>query len=168
MARKKSHKKTTRRRRRMSGIGTGKMNLTNIATTIGGALLGVAGAGYINKLLFAKTADAKKKEMYTTLLPMALGVATPMMFKGKKWAEFAGAGMIAYGGSKFLKKQGLIGATDESFEVSVGANEFAMAGDDNVSTIAGDDDYSLSGYDYAMSGDDNVSTIAGLDDDSND
>ena len=166
MARKKSHKKTTRRRR-MSGIGAGKMNLTNIATTIGGALLGVAGAGYINKLLFAKTADAKKKEMYTTLLPMALGVATPMMFKGKKWAEFAGAGMIAYGGSKFLKKQGLIGATDESFEVSVGANEFAMAGDD-LSTMAGDDDYSLSGYDYAMSGDDNVSTIAGLDDDMND
>jgi hypothetical protein len=90
-----------------------------------------------------------------------------MMFKVKKWAEFAGAGMIAYGGSKFLKKQGLIGATDESFEVSVGANEFAMAGDD-LSTMAGDDDYSLSGYDYAMSGDDNVSTIAGLDDDMND
>ena len=166
MARKKSHKKTSRRRR-MSGIGTGKMNLTNIATTIGGALLGVAGAGYINKLLFAKTADAKKKEMYTTLLPMALGVATPMMFKGKKWAEFAGAGMIAYGGSKFLKKQGLIGQMDESFQVSVGADEFAMSGDD-VSTIAGDDEYSLSGYDYAMSGDDNVSTIAGLDDDMND
>jgi hypothetical protein len=152
----------------MSGIGTGKMNLTNIATTIGGALVGVAGAGYINKLLFAKTADAKKKEMYTTILPIALGVATPMMFKGKKWAEYAGAGMIAYGGSKFLKKQGLIGEMDSSFEVSVGASEFAMAGDDNVSTIAGDDDYSLSGYDYAMSGDDNVSTIAGLDDDTND
>lgn len=155
MARKKSHKKSYRRRR-MSGVG--KLNATNIATTIGGALVGVAGAGYINKLLFNKTADAQKKQMYTTLLPMALGIATPMLFKGKKWAEYAGAGMIAYGGSKFLAKQGLIGADDDSFEVSVGADDFAMAGDDMVSTIAGDDD-------YAMSGDDMVSTLAGLDDD---
>lgn len=156
MARKKSHKKSYRRRR-VSGVGS-KLNATNIAMTIGGALVGVAGAGYINKLLFAKTADAKNKQMYTTLLPIALGVATPMLFKGKKWAEYAGAGMIAYGGSKFLAKQGLIGADDDSFEVSVGADDFAMAGDDNVSTIAGDDD-------YAMSGDDMVSTLAGLDDD---
>ena len=156
MARKKSHKKT-HRRRRMSGVS--KMSVTNIATTVGGALVGVAAAGYVNKLLFAKTADASKKQMYTTILPIALGVATPMMFKGKKWAEYAGAGMIAYGGSKFLAKQGLIGATDDdSFQVSVGANDFAMAGDDNVSTVAGDDD-------YAMSGDDVVSTLAGLDDD---
>lgn len=155
MARKKSHKKSYRRRR-MSGVG--KLNATNIATTIGGALAGVAVAGYVNKLLFAKTTDTSKKQMYTTILPIALGVATPMLMKGKKWAEYAGAGMIAYGGSKFLAKQGLIGADDDSFEVSVGANDFAMAGDDMVSTIAGDDD-------YAMSGDDMVSTLAGLDDD---
>jgi hypothetical protein len=155
MARKKTKK--TYRRRRMSGVGS-KLNVTSIATTIGGALVGVAGAGYINKMLFANTADAKKKQMYTTLLPVALGIATPMLFKGKKWAEYAGAGMIAYGGSKFLSKQGLIAGDEDSFEVSVGADDFAMSGDDMVSTIAGDDD-------YAMSGDDMVSTLAGLDDD---
>ncbi|NBV95865.1 MAG: hypothetical protein EBR90_03630, partial [Actinobacteria bacterium] len=70
-----------------------------------------------------------------------------------------GAGMVAYGGSKFLQKAGLagLGAADE---MSV-----TISGDD-LSVVAGADDFAMAGdSDYAMAGENDaqISVLAGTD-----
>ena len=142
--RKTTRRKTTSRRRRMSGVG--KLNAGSILQTIGGIAGGTLVAGLISKKLLGS-----QNELVQTLVPVALGIATPMFMKSEL-GKMAGAGMVAYGTTKFLAKYSLAGVGADYIDLPV-----AVSGDDNLSVIAGDDD-------YAMAGDDNLSVIAGYDD----
>ena len=153
---RKSRKKSSPRRRSSRRRGMGAINPSNLITQIGGVLAGVAAAGYANKLLFANVSDPAKKETYSMIAPLALGVALPMISKNR-FAEYAGLGAISLAGTKFLTKQGVIGAADE---MSV-----TISGDD-LSVVAGADDFAMAGdSDYAMAGENDaqISVLAGTD-----
>lgn len=146
MARRKHHaKKTTHRRRHSRKMGA--LHPGSMLTTIGGVVGGVAVAGLIvNKLL------ASQSETIKGIAPIVLGIATPMFLKSDL-GKFAGAGMIAYGSSKFLAKYGIAGVGADAYEVSV-------SGVDNLSVVAGDGDFAMAGDDgYAMAGDE-ISVLA--------
>lgn len=150
MARRKT-KKTPRRR---SSRKMGAINTSNMLTSIGGVIAGVAAAGYLNKL-------ALKNQSATVqaAAPIALGLAIPALLLKSEFGRFLGAGMVAYGGGKFLSKAGLAGMEEDTFSISgddlsVVAGDFAMAGDDEDGM----------GGDYAMAGDENISVLAGTDD----
>ena len=146
--RKKTTKSTTRRRRRVNGVG--KLDANNLLQTIGGVLLGVVGAGYINKL-----ALSGKSNTIQAVVPLAAGVLVPMFMKNKL-GEGIGNGMVAYGGTKFLQQFGLAGI-GESFDVPV-----MISGDDQLSIMAGDDEFAMAGDDeFAMAGDDYLTSLAG-------
>lgn len=151
MARSRRKKTTSRRKsRRMSGIG--KLNAGSMLTTIGGVLVGTAAAGFI-----AKKFLSSQNETIQAVVPIALGIATPMFLKSEL-GKFAGAGMVAVGGLKLFQKFGIagIGETDVMLPV-------AINGDDNLSVLAGDD-FAMAGEDdFAMAGDDDISVLAGLD-----
>lgn len=145
-------RKTTKRkstRRRMSGMG--KLSAGSMLSTIGGVLVGTAAAGFI-----AKRFLSAQNETIQSIVPIALGIATPMFVKSEL-GKYAGAGMIAVGGLKLFQKFGIagIGETDVMLPV-------AINGDDNLSVLAGDD-YAMAGDDFAMAGDDDISVLAGLD-----
>jgi len=151
MARSRRKKTTSRRKsRRMSGMG--KLNAGSMLTTIGGVLVGTAAAGFI-----AKKFLAKQNETIQAVVPIALGIATPMFLKSDL-GKYAGAGMVAVGGLKLFQKFGIagIGETDVMLPV-------AINGDDDLSVLAGDD-FAMAGEDdFAMAGDDDISVLAGLD-----
>lgn len=147
MARKKTKKTSRRRSSRRRGVGA--MNPNNMLTQIGGVLAGVAAAGYINKLALSNQSDTIK-----AAAPIALGIAVPAFILKSEFGRALGAGMVAYGGGKFLQKAGLAGTEDD---MSV-----TISGDD-LSVVAGDEDFSMAG-DYAMAGDENISVLAGTDD----
>jgi hypothetical protein len=151
--RKRTSRKTSRRRtRRVSGIG--KLNTGAIVSSVGGVLVGTAVAGILTKKLLAS-----QNEMIQAIVPVALGVATPMFVKSE-FGKFAGAGMISVGAVKLLAKYGLAGIGEDTMDIPV-----RIAGDD-LSVIAGDDDFAMAGDDdFAMAGDDNLSVLAGFEDD---
>jgi hypothetical protein len=149
--RRKTTKRRTSRRRSVGALKT-----SNLLVSIGGVLAGVAAAGYANKLLFDKVADEKKKTMYTSIMPIAAGIALPMFIKSEL-GKFAGAGMVAYGGGKFLSSMGLAGIGDaDTMEFPV-----SISGDDNLSSLAGSSDPFAMAGDYAIAGDE-LSSLAGL------
>lgn len=150
--RKKASRKAPRRRsRRMSGVG--KLSTGAIVSSVGGVLVGTAVAGILTKKLLSS-----QSEMIQAIVPVALGVATPMFVKSE-FGKFAGAGMISVGAVKLLAKYGLAGIGEDTMDIPV-----RIAGDD-LSVIAGDDDFAMAGDDYAMAGDDNLSVLAGFEDD---
>ena len=149
--RKTTKRKTTHRRRRMSGMG--KLSAGNILSSVGGVIAGTVVAGLLTKKLLSS-----QSEMVQAIVPVALGVATPMFVKSE-FGKFAGAGMISVGAVKLLAKYGLAGIGEDTVDVPV-----RISGDDNLSVIAGDD-YAMAGDDYAMAGDDNLSVLAGIEDD---
>lgn len=150
--RKTTKRKTTRRSRRMSGMG--KLSAGNILSSVGGVIAGTVVAGLLTKKLLSS-----QSEMVQAIVPVALGVATPMFVKSE-FGKFAGAGMISVGAVKLLAKYGLAGIGEDTMDIPV-----RIAGDD-LSVIAGDDDYAMAGgySDYAMAGDD-LSVLAGIEDD---
>lgn len=149
MARKRT-KKTTRRRSSRRGMGA--INPGNMLTQIGGVLAGVAAAGYINKLALSNQSDTIK-----AVAPIALGIAVPSLILKSEFGRALGAGMVAYGGGKFLQKAGLAGLGAAEDEMSV-----TISGDD-LSVVAGDQDFAMAGDDdYAMAGDE-ISVLAGTD-----
>jgi hypothetical protein len=144
-------RKTTKRRSSRRSVGALKSG--NMLVSIGGVLAGVVAAGYINKL-------ALKSQSATiqAIVPIAAGIALPMFVKSEL-GKFAGAGMIAYGGSKFLASAGL-GATDDDMSVTISGDDLSViAGDDNFA-MAGDEEFAMAG-EYGNSG---ISVLAGTDD----
>lgn len=144
-------RKTTKRRSSRRSVGALKSG--NMLVSIGGVLAGVVAAGYINKL-------ALKSQSATiqAIVPIAAGIALPMFVKSEL-GKFAGAGMIAYGGSKFLASAGL-GATEDDMSVTISGDDLSViAGDDNFA-MAGDEEFAMAG-DYGDSG---ISVLAGTDD----
>lgn len=152
MARKS--KKTTRRRRSSGRRSMGAINPGNLLTQIGGVLAGVAAAGYVNKLALGNQSENVK-----AIVPIALGIATPAFLLKSDFGKALGAGMIAYGGNKFLQKAGLAGlGADDDMSVTI-------SGDD-LSVVAGDQDFAMAGdSDFAMAGDNDaqISVLAGTD-----
>ena len=148
--RRKTTKRKTHRRRRMSGMG--KLSTGHILSSVGGVIAGTVVAGLVTKKLLAS-----QSEMVQAIVPVALGVATPMFVKSE-FGKFAGAGMISVGAVKLLAKYGLAGIGEDTMDIPV-----QIAGDD-LSVIAGDD-FAMAGDDYAMAGDDNLSVLAGIEDD---
>jgi hypothetical protein len=148
---RKSRKKTTYRRksRRMSGMG--KLSTAGILSSVGGVIAGTVVAGLVTKKLLSS-----QSEMIQAIVPVALGVATPMFVKSE-FGKFAGAGMISVGAVKLLAKYGLAGIGEDTMDIPV-----QIAGDD-LSVIAGDD-FAMAGDDFAMAGDD-LSVLAGIEDD---
>lgn len=153
MARSRKTKKTSYRRksRRMSGVG--KLSTGAILSSVGGVIAGTVVAGLLTKKLLSS-----QSEMVQAIVPVALGVATPMFVKSE-FGKFAGAGMISVGAVKLLAKFGLAGVGEDTMDIPV-----QIAGDDMLSVIAGDDDFAMAGDDFAMAGDD-LSVLAGIEDD---
>jgi len=148
--RKTTRRKTSRPRRRMSGVG--KLDAGSILQMVGGIAGGTLVAGLINKNLLST-----QNELIQAVVPVALGIATPMFVKSDL-GKMAGAGMVAYGTTKLLAKYKLAGVGADFIDLPV-----AVSGDD-LSVIAGDDDFAMAGDDdFAMAGDDNLSVIAGYD-----
>lgn len=145
MARKRK-KSTGRRRSYRRRRGLGAINAGSMVMQLGGVIAGVAAAGYLNKL-----ALKNQSENIQTLVPIAAGIAMPLILKSELGKNL-GAGMVAYGGAKFLQKAGL-GELE-------GEDSVMISGDD-LSVIAGDDEFAVAG-DYAMAGDDEFA-IAGDD-----
>jgi hypothetical protein len=136
MAKRKTKRSGTRRRR-VSGVGA--LNAQNLLTTIGATLGGVVAAGYLNKL-----ALSGRSNTIQAAVPIAVGLFLPKFVKGTM-GQFAGAGFIAYGGTKFLQNMGLAGLGDVmDFPVSI-------SGDGDVSVIAGPDDFAMAGDGYGVS-----------------
>lgn len=149
MAKRKT-KKTGRSRRRVSGVGA--INAANLLTTIGATLGGVVAAGYLNKL-----ALQGRSNMIQAVVPVGIGLFLPKFLKGPA-GQFAGAGFIAYGGTKFLQNMGLAGLGD-TMDIPV-----SISGDGDVSVIAGPDEFAMAGDEFAMAGDGyGVSVLAGDD-----
>lgn len=154
MARRKKYtaKRKTTRRRRMSGVG--KFNAGSTGTTIAGLALGTIAASFLAKKFLSSQSD-----IIQGAVPIAAGIALPMFVKNEI-AKNAGLGMIAVGVTKFLTKFNIAGV-GELDDMSV---PVFMAGDDDLSVIAGDDmDFAMAGdEDFAMAGDD-LSVLAGFD-----
>jgi len=148
--RKTTKRKTTRRSRRMSGMG--KLSAGAILSSVGGVIAGTVVAGILTKKLLSK-----QSETIQAVVPVALGIATPMFVKSE-FGKFAGAGMISVGAVKLLAKFGLAGVGEDTMDIPV-----QIAGDD-LSVIAGEDDFAMAGDDFAMAGDD-LSVLAGIEDD---
>jgi hypothetical protein len=129
----------------------GKLSATGILSSVGGVIAGTVVAGIITKKLLSS-----QSEMIQAIVPVALGVATPMFVKSE-FGKFAGAGMISVGAVKLLAKYGLAGIGEDTMDIPV-----QIAGDD-LSVIAGDD-FAMAGDDFAMAGDD-LSVLAGIEDD---
>lgn len=156
MARRRKYtaKKKTTRRRRMSGVG--KINAGTMGTTIAGLALGTIAASFLAKRFLSSQSD-----IIQGAVPIAAGIALPMFVKNEL-AKNAGLGMIAVGVTRFLTKFNIagVGEMDEFSTVPV-----FMAGDDELSVIAGDDDFDFAmagDDDFAMAGDD-LSVLAGFD-----
>jgi hypothetical protein len=138
MAKRKHHKKSHTRRRKMSGIKAGSM-VSNIA----GVAIGAAAAGLITSKVLGKQSD-----MIKAVAALGLGVLTPTFVKSEI-GKAAGAGMIAVGVISLLKKSGLVsGLGEDGVEVTLGEIDNmpvisgmndVMAGYDNFPVIAGDD-----------------------------
>jgi hypothetical protein len=109
---KKSHRKHTRRRSGMSGIGGSVASAAYIA---GGAVLAQV---LVQKLIAPMTASqsATTQGIINGAVPIALGIFTPKFIKGDVGAKL-GAGMIATGGLNLVKVSGLLSG--------IGANYYA-------------------------------------------
>lgn len=145
---KRRTKKPSTRRRRVSGVKA--LNAQNLLTTIGATLGGVVAAGYLNKL-----ALSGRSNTIQAAVPVAIGLFLPKFVKGPM-GQFAGAGFIAYGGTKFLQNFGLAGL-GETMDIPV-----SISGDGDVSVIAGPDEFAMAGDEFAMAGEGyGVSVLAG-------
>ena len=151
MAKRRKQTRKAPRRRRVSGVG--QINPQNLLLQIGATLGGVIAAGYLNKL-----ALSGKSNIIQAAVPVGIGVFLPKFVKGPA-GQFAGAGFIAYGGTKFLQNMGLAGLGDD-MDIPV-----SISGDGDVSVIAGPDDFAMAGDEdaFAMAGNEGygVSVLAG-------
>ena len=135
--RRKSHKRKSHRRSRMSGIG-GSM-IGNLAGIAAGAIA----ATYLKKFIPIENGKIKAAAQ------IAAGVLTPKFIKGTMGSAL-GSGMIAAGALSLGAEFGIAGVGEDSLLLPVNVGQT-----DDMSVIAGSD--------YAMAGSDELSVIAGLD-----
>lgn len=140
MAKRKSSRKRTTRRRRVGAINAG-----NLVTNIAGVAVGAAAAGFITSKLLGKQSDTIK-----SIAAIGLGVLTPTFIKSDI-GKAAGNGMVAVGTIQLLKKSGFVSGLEDGIEVTMGELPVigdVMAGDDDMPVMAGDD--VMAGFDEEM------------------
>jgi len=98
MRRRKAYKKSTHRRRRMSGMG----KVGGAASTVLYTVAGAAAAQLVGKVLPASVNDKIK-----AAVPVAVGLFLPKFVKGAAGQGLA-AGMIAVGGLKLVQSFGVL------------------------------------------------------------
>jgi len=106
--RKRATKKSSYRRRRMSGVGAMGSQITGALYTIAGAVA----AGAVTKFL-----PATMNEKLKSAVPVVVGIMLPKYLKGNIGAG-VGAGMVAAGGLKLVQSFGIlngIGAYGSSY-----------------------------------------------------
>jgi len=96
--RKRSTKKSSYRRRRMSGVGAMGSQITGALYTIAGAVA----AGAVTKFLPATMNDKLK-----AAVPVVVGIMLPKYLKGNI-GQGIGAGMVATGGLKLVQSFGIL------------------------------------------------------------
>ena len=96
--RKRATKKSSYRRRRMSGVGAMGSQITGALYTIAGAVA----AGAVTKFL-----PATMNEKLKSAVPVVVGIMLPKYLKGNIGAGL-GAGMIAAGGLKLVQSFGIL------------------------------------------------------------
>ena len=96
--RKRATKKSSYRRRRMSGVGAMGSQITGALYTIAGAVA----AGAVTKFLPATMNDKLK-----AAVPVVVGIMLPKYLKGNVGAGI-GAGMVATGGLKLVQSFGIL------------------------------------------------------------
>ena len=136
---KKRSSKSSRRRRSRSVRG---VNMNDMLMSFGGILVGVAAAGYVNKL-----ALKNQSSTIQAVAPLLMGAIVPMIVKDDI-GKFAGLGMFAYGGMKFLQKSGLgdiAGLGDDGTTITISGDDLSTIAGDDLSTIAGDEDFAMAG-----------------------
>jgi hypothetical protein len=145
-------KKQTSRRRTSRRSGVGSLNLGSSMQDILGLAVGVAAAGYANKLLLSNQSN-----MIQTIAPLGAGILLPTIVKSQM-GKSIGYGMIAVGVNRLLSNAGLAGMAGET-----DSDTFVISGDD-LSVVAGDDDFAMAGDDdFAMAGDDDFAMAGQLD-----
>jgi len=143
---KKRSRKSNRRRRSVRGV-----NMNDMIMSFGGVVVGVAAAGYINKL-----ALKNQSSTIQAAAPLIMGVIIPMVVKNDI-GKYAGLGCFAYGGIKLLQKAGLgeLAGVDDGSTITISGDDLSTIAGDDLSTLAGDDDFAMAGDDdFAMAGDD--------------
>ena len=136
-------KKTSYRRRRVSGLGGGMLMKT----------LGVIAGAVVANMVAAKIPIGDSKVKAAAVV--GLGIFFPKLLKGG-FGESIGAGMVATGGVQLVSSLGLISGIGQIDDGGV------MAGHDgDLSVIAGDDDGSV------MAGGEDLSVLAGMEDEEN-
>ena len=160
MAKRKSPKKRTSRRRRSSMSGTGG-TVTNAVAMVAGAV--------IVRVLSTKL-SSKVNPKILAGGQIALGLFLPKLVKNK-FASAIGAGMIVNGGVQALSSFGVISAISgmtDGVEVDyLGETDFdQMSGSSDIQEISGIDDMGMGLVDAGiMSGSADLSIIAGEDED---
>ena len=96
--RKRATKKSSYRRRRMSGVGAMGSQITGALYTIAGAVA----AGAVTKFL-----PATMNEKLKAAVPVVVGIMLPKYLKGNVGAGI-GAGMVATGGLKLVQSFGIL------------------------------------------------------------
>lgn len=124
MARRKKHtKKHSRRRHRMSGVGTG---MTETLAVIGGAVLG--------RVLTTKLSNKFNPKVLAGG-QIAVGLFAPKFIKNKLVAGLA-KGMLINGGVSALQSFGVISAISGLGETD--EFQYQISGSDSINVIAGD------------------------------
>lgn len=145
MAKRKGYKKRSySRRRKVSGVGNVKVGESIME--IGMVLLGVAAGGVLKR-----TVLSNKSTMVQALVPLAGGIALPMVLKSNV-GKMIGIGLAASGGQMLLAKMNIGALGNDTLDVPIsisgdglsllaGANDndLVLAGDDlNDDSMAGD------------------------------
>jgi hypothetical protein len=109
MARKKSRKKVSHRRRRRVGAISGGMS--NTFQLIAGGVASVFAGKLVDMLPVIKDQPEKTKNIVKAVLPIGVGMALPKLVRG---SGMIGSGMIVGGGIKLVGTLApkLIGAVD--------------------------------------------------------
>ena len=135
--RKRATKKSSYRRRRMSGVGAMGSQITGALYTIAGAVA----AGAVTKFLPATMNDKLK-----AAVPVVVGIMLPKYLKGNI-GQGIGAGMVATGGLKLVQSFGIlngIGGGYAGYQVPQVAGHYNNAGQMDTSymtpSIAGMDE----------------------------
>jgi len=150
MAKRRSTKKRYSRRRRSSGMSGVKGNITFIATSVAGAVIG--------KMVQSKLSDKVNPKILAGG-QIALGLFLPKFIKSEI-GKGLGTGMVVNGGVTMLQQFNVLSGMGEYDMTYVddsmsGDDLNVIAGDDNLSIVAGDDMDDMGFMDEGiMSGDD--------------
>jgi hypothetical protein len=148
--RRKRASRPVRRRRRVGAVSGSKNVLMTVAGIAGGAILARIAGNYAGKMSWGSN------QKLVSAGQLALGVFFPKFVKGKIGQDL-GAGMIAVGGLSLAQSFNVIGAMDDSMQIT-------LSGTDMLAPINGyGSDFGFSDSMSGTGGSADLDTIAGMD-----